>query len=208
MKKSILLKIVAAVLSAVLMLSFAACGDNSSENTEHSFVKFTMQSGGSFIMELYPEYAPETVENFLSLVNEGFYDGLTFHRVYEGFMAQGGDPDGNGTGGSDKNIKGEFSYNGFDQNTLSHDRGVVSMARSSQGYDTASSQFFICYSGDYKSSLDGQYAAFGKVIEGMEVVDSFTEGEMLYSSTDSNFTTPKDPIVIEKAEVIEYIAEN
>ena len=135
-----------------------------------SKVKVEMEKGGSFIIELMPEYAPKTVENFENLVKEGFYNGLTFHRVIDGFMAQGGDPMGNGMGGSDNNIEGEFAANGFAQNTLSHTRGVISMARS-MNPNSASSQFFICY--DDASFLDGQYAAFGKVTEGMEVVDDF-----------------------------------
>lgn len=196
-------KIIAILLSTVLLFSLAGCSGGSS-NAEHSFVKVTMETGDSFVIELMPEYAPETVENFLQLVESGFYDGLTFHRIYPGFMAQGGDPKGDGTGDSDKNIKGEFSANGFDKNTLSHDRGVVSMARGGNDMDSASCQFFICYSGDYKSSLDGQYAAFGKVIEGMETVDALAECERVYSVTDRNFTTPVDPPVMEKVEVIDY----
>ncbi len=163
-----------------------------------NLVKFTMEKGGSFIIELYPQYAPETVENFKNLVATGFYDGLTFHRVMEGFMAQGGDPEGTGYGGSGKNIKGEFRLNDFIGNTLSHTRGVVSMARS-QDYDSASSQFFICY--DDASFLDGQYAAFGKVIEGMEVVDSFLEIERRYSGRE--LSVPVEPIVIESAVIVE-----
>ncbi len=165
---------------------------------EHPQVKFTMENGGSFVMELYPEYAPQTVENFVELVSEGFYDGLTFHRVVEDFMAQGGDPEGTGMGGSSKKIKGEFSINGFEQNILSHTRGVVSMARSSS-YNSASSQFFICYSD--ATFLDGQYAAFGMVIQGMEVVDSFLEVERTMGS-DGALSKPVEPIVIEKAEVL------
>ncbi len=135
-------------------------------------VKVEMENGGVFVIELMPEYAPKTVENFEKLVKKGFYDGLTFHRVIDDFMAQGGDPMGNGMGGSDENIVGEFAGNGFVQNTLSHQRGVISMARSSNP-NSASSQFFICY--DDVSFLDGQYAAFGKVTEGMEVVDGFLD---------------------------------
>ena len=176
--------------------------ENKTESTkeassmEHSKVKFTMENGGEFIVELYPEYAPATVENFLSLVNDGFYDGLTFHRVVEGFMAQGGDPKGTGTGGSKKTIKGEFAANGFAQNTLSHTRGVISMARSAQN-DSASSQFFICYS-DGCAALDGSYAAFGKVIEGMDVVDSFCDVEMTYNSMGEK-ASPVEPIRIKTA---------
>lgn len=170
-----------------------------SSMSEHSKVKFTMENGGEFTVELYPEYAPATVENFLSLVNEGFYDGLTFHRVVEGFMAQGGDPTGTGSGGSKKTIKGEFASNGFSQNTLSHTRGVISMARSAQN-DSASSQFFICYS-DGCAALDGDYAAFGKVIDGMEVVDAFCDVEMKYNSMGEK-ASPVDPIKIKTAVVV------
>ncbi len=216
-----LLKIIALLTS--LMFVFCACANTSlttsddggngenvqqtqSENTNDekhdsssgNLVKFTMENGGSFIIELYPQYAPETVENFKNLVATGFYDGLTFHRVVEGFMAQGGDPEGTGYGGSEKTIKGEFRLNDFIGNTLSHTRGVVSMARS-QDYDSASSQFFICY--DDASFLDGQYAAFGKVIEGMEVVDAFLEIERRYSGRE--LSVPVEPIVIESAVIVE-----
>ena len=201
MKKSVLFKVLSAILACVLMLSFAGCGE---KKTEHSFVKVTMENGDSFIIELYPEYAPETVENFLNLVNSGFYDGLTFHRVIEGFMAQGGDPKGDGTGGSAKTIKGEFSENGFKDNTLNHDRGVISMARSEEP-NSASSQFFICYDSEScRASLDGKYAAFGKVIEGMEVVDSFLDVERGYVASDGTFSKPLEPILMKKVEVIDY----
>ena len=127
-----------------------------------------MQNGDTIKIELYPQFAPKTVANFEKLVGEGFYDGLTFHRVIAGFMIQGGDPMGNGMGGSDETIYGEFAINGFPKNTLHHDRGVISMARSSYP-NSASSQFFIMHADG--RFLDGQYAAFGKVIEGMEAVD-------------------------------------
>ncbi len=130
-------------------------------------VKITMESGDAITLELYPEIAPITVENFVSLVKEGFYNGLIFHRVIAGFMIQGGDPLGSGFGGSDKTIKGEFKLNGV-ENNLSHERGVISMARS-QMPNSASSQFFICHAD--ATFLDGQYAAFGRVIDGMETVD-------------------------------------
>lgn len=172
--------------------------DTNVSSGEHPRVKFTMENGGSFVMELYPEYAPQTVENFVELVSKGFYDGLTFHRVVDDFMAQGGDPEGTGFGGSSKKIKGEFAINNFEQNVLSHTRGVVSMARSSS-YNSASSQFFICYSD--ATFLDGQYAAFGMVIQGMEVVDSFLEVERTMGS-DRAISKPVEPIVIEKAEVL------
>ena len=131
-------------------------------------VTFEMENGKTFKAELYPEKAPNTVNNFLSLVKKGFYNGVIFHRIIAGFMIQGGDPDGRGTGGPGYHIKGEFSGNGFKQNDLKHERGVLSMARA-QHPDSAGSQFFVMHAeADY---LDGQYAAFGKVIEGMETVD-------------------------------------
>ena len=165
---------------------------------EHTQVKFTMENGKEFIIELYPEYAPDTAKNFKKLVSEGFYDGLTFHRVSPGFMAQGGDPEGTGFGGAKETIKGEFRANGFSQNTLSHQRGVVSMARSGNP-NSASSQFFICY-GD-ESFLDGNYAAFGKVIEGMETVDDFAKVELVYNSGGEK-SSPAEPIVIKNAVVL------
>ena len=136
---------------------------------EQNIVKaeITMVGGGKICLELYPDIAPKTVENFKTLASEGFYNGLIFHRVISGFMIQGGDPMGIGIGGSGKNIFGEFKLNGFN-NPLSHKRGVISMARS-QSPNSASSQFFICHAD--ATFLDGQYAAFGKVTEGMEVVD-------------------------------------
>lgn len=187
------------IMALLMVFSFSGCKKEETPETSGTQVKFTMEDGGSFVMELYPEYAPETCENFLSLVSEGFYDGLTFHRVIEDFMAQGGDPEGTGFGGSDKQIKGEFANNGFRQNTLSHTRGVVSMARSGNSYDSASSQFFICYVD--ATYLDGDYAAFGKVIEGMEVVDAFLDVERGMDSS-GYYSVPLTPIVIEKAEVI------
>ena len=126
-----------------------------------------MENGGLIKIELYPEIAPKTVANFEKLVKEGFYDGLTFHRIIPGFMIQGGDPLGNGMGGSEENIYGEFRMNGF-QNNLKHERGVISMARA-QSPNSASSQFFIMHAN--APHLDGGYAAFGRVIEGMDVVD-------------------------------------
>ena len=161
-------------------------------------VKVTMENGGEFIIELCPEQAPITCENFLKLVKSGFYNGLTFHRVIDGFMAQGGDPEGTGCGGSDENIKGEFRINGVN-NTLSHTRGVISMARS-QNPNSASSQFFICY-GDC-TFLDGQYAAFGKVTEGMEVVDDFLKIDRRMSFGGER-SVPVEPIVMKTVEIIE-----
>lgn len=131
-------------------------------------VTIEMTSGRVMKVELYPEIAPNTVNNFISLVKRGFYDGLTFHRCIPGFMIQGGDPEGSGMGGPGYSIKGEFAFNGI-QNDLTHTRGVLSMARSMDP-NSAGSQFFIMV--DRAPHLDGQYAAFGKVIEGMDVADA------------------------------------
>ncbi len=130
-------------------------------------VTITMDDGKDIVIELYPDIAPITVENFVKLVKDGFYDGLTFHRIIPGFMIQGGDPDGNGTGGPGWNIKGEFASNGV-KNDLKHTRGVISMARAMDP-DSAGSQFFIMHAD--APHLDGEYAAFGKVTEGMDEVD-------------------------------------
>ena len=132
------------------------------------WVQIDVQDYGTITAELYRDAAPITVDNFISLVKAGFYDGLTFHRVISGFMIQGGDPLGNGTGGSDQQIKGEFAKNGW-ENPIAHERGVLSMARANP-YDSASSQFFIVH--QEASHLDGSYAAFGRVLTGMEVVDA------------------------------------
>lgn len=144
-------------------------------NPENPQVTIEMDDGKKIVIELMPEYAPNSVNNFISLVQSGYYDGVVFHRVIPGFMIQGGDPTGTGAGGPGYSIKGEFANNGFTQNTLKHTRGVISMARQGNpydppsAYDTAGSQFFIMHD-DYPS-LDNDYAAFGKVLTGMKVVD-------------------------------------
>ena len=160
-----------------------------------SYVKIVTGKDEVILLELYPEVAPLTVQNFQKLVQEKFYDGLTFHRVIEGFMIQTGDPLGNGTGGSDTTIKGEFSKNGV-QNDLKHEKGVVSMARSAD-MDSASSQFFICSdTNESVSSLDGNYAAFGKTIAGLDVV------ERIYKvQTDSN----DKPLKTEKMKSVRFV---
>ena len=135
-------------------------------------VTIEMENGGVIKAELYPEIAPNTVANFVSLVESGFYDGLIFHRVIPGFMIQGGDPQGTGMGGPGYTIKGEFARNGFRQNNLKHSRGVLSMARSMMP-NSAGSQFFIMHAN--APHLDGDYAAFGKVTEGMDVVDGIAQ---------------------------------
>ena len=154
-------------------------------------VTFKVNSGKEFKAELYPDVAPNTVNNFISLVKKGFYDGTIFHRVIEGFMIQGGDPEGTGTGGPGYSIKGEFTANGF-KNDLVHDKGVLSMART-MAPDSAGSQFFVMH--ELSPHLDGQYAAFGKVIEGQDVVD-----EIATCRTDYN-DKPRQPQVMEKVTV-------
>ncbi|MBS6644242.1 MAG: peptidylprolyl isomerase [Clostridiaceae bacterium] len=160
-------------------------------------IKIYVKDYGTITAELEPDAAPVTVENFVSLAKEGFYDGLTFHRIMSGFMIQGGDPLGTGMGGSDRNIKGEFSKNGVD-NPLSHTRGAISMARS-RDMDSASSQFFIVH--EDSDFLDGEYAAFGYVTDGMDVVDKICES---VKAEDNNGTVKKEnQPVIEKIEVVE-----
>lgn len=138
---------------------------------QNPIVTITMENGDVIKAELYPEIAPNTVNNFISLINHNFYDGVCFHRVIKGFMLQGGDPDGNGTGSPGYEIKGEFTHNGF-KNDLKHTAGVLSMARTMIP-DSAGSQFFIMHQD--APHLDGEYAAFGKVIEGMDVVNKIAE---------------------------------
>ena len=155
-------------------------------------VTITMDDGGVITLELYPNIAPETVNNFVSLVNKGFYDGLSFHRIIPGFMIQGGDPLGNGTGGPGYSIKGEFKSNGF-RNDLRHERGVISMARAMDP-NSAGSQFFIMHAD--APHLDGSYAAFGKVIDGMGVVDSIASVR-----TNMFNDAPVTPVVIKSITV-------
>ncbi len=154
-------------------------------------VTFEMENGKTFKAELYPEIAPNTVNNFISLINKGFYNGLTFHRVIKGFMIQGGCPKGTGTGNPGYSIKGEFSSNGFATN-LSHDPGVLSMARA-MNPDSAGSQFFVMHK--KAPHLDGEYAAFGKVTEGMDVVNEIAECRTSWSDK------PVEPQVMKKVTV-------
>lgn len=161
------------------------------------YIEIDIKDYGKISAELYADKAPETVTNFVKLAKEGFYDGLTFHRIISGFMIQGGDPEGNGTGGSGENIKGEFEENGF-ENDIEHVRGVLSMARS-QDYDSASSQFFIMHAD--ASYLDGQYAAFGMVTEGIEVVDKICETVAV--EDDNGTVLPENQPVITSIKVID-----
>ena len=198
-------KFTAVLIAFMLCLGLCACGKdkadrNNSSNTEkygihHAVI--TVENYGEIKLELDGDTAPITVKNFTELAKSGFYDGLTFHRIISGFMIQGGDPNGNGTGGSDKTIKGEFSANGID-NKISHKRGVISMARS-KSYDSASSQFFIMHEdGTY---LDGQYAAFGHVTEGMETVDAIAKNTPV---TDNNGTVLREnQPIIKSVEIID-----
>ncbi len=160
-------KLITILCSFVLCISLFGC----QKETKDYIAKIEVKDYGTITVKLDGKTAPITVQNFVDLAKSGFYDGLTFHRIIEGFMIQGGDPNGNGTGGSDKTIKGEFKENGV-KNNIKHKRGVISMARSSD-YDSASSQFFIMQ--EDNDSLDGQYAAFGHVTKGMKVVDKICE---------------------------------
>ena len=211
---------------AVLVMGLSACGSSKSDTTSETkatkapkatetaevtkepeskttdtkgkhHAKIKVKDYGTIEVELDGDTAPITVANFIKLVNEKFYDGLTFHRIMSGFMIQGGDPLGNGTGGSDETIKGEFSSNGV-ENNISHKRGVISMARSSDP-DSASSQFFIMHQDS--TYLDGEYAAFGKVTKGMKVVDKSCEDA---TPTDGNGTIEKaDQPVIESIRMVD-----
>ena len=167
------MKTVIKVLLPVLLVVLSGCSSSTSTNTlkgKHN-VSIEVQDYGTIELELDADTAPESVTNFINLAKEGFYDGLTFHRIIDGFVIQGGDPAGNGSGGSETTIKGEFEENGV-ENDISHVRGVISMARS-QDYDSASSQFFIVHQDS--TFLDGQYAGFGHVTKGMDVVDKIVE---------------------------------
>lgn len=193
--------IVTAVLVAALIVAGVLLLGGKHKNTADDgllhgtyYAQIDVKDYGTITAELYADTAPITVTNFVNLVNQGFYDGLTFHRIISGFMIQGGDPEGTGMGGSDETIKGEFSSNGV-ENSIKHTRGTISMARS-QDPDSASSQFFIMHQdADY---LDGEYAGFGHVTSGMEVVDQICEKTPV---TDSNGTVEKsNQPVIEKIE--------
>ncbi len=216
----------AALLAALFLLALTGCGSNMKNasaslngakdqaaangasleeiaqqyaDNKNPVAIIEMDEGGCIVMELYKDIAPITVQNFISLANSGFYDGLTFHRIDPSFMIQGGDPDGNGTGGPGYEIEGEFSNNGH-KNDLSHTRGVVSMARRGSQtnpesmYNTAGSQFFIVVQDS--TFLDGDYAAFGKVLEGMDVVDGIANAER-------SGETPVSPRVMKTVRVAE-----
>lgn len=171
-------KIFTSILVLFSLLILSGCSNNEKDIEKNPLVTMEIEDYGTIKIELYPEYAPNTVANFVSLIENGFYDGLTFHRLVPGFVLQGGDPDGDGTGGPGYTIDGEFKANGYTKNTLSHDKGVISMARS-MDYDSASSQFFIVLDDSVKSSLDGMYAGFGRVTEGMEILEEIEANEKI-----------------------------
>ena len=229
------IKFVSTILAIILVLGLIAYVVNTIVKKQNFYVQnpiatIEVENFGTIKIELYPNYAPETVANFIALANNGFYDGLTFHRTIPDFMIQGGDPNGDGTGnatlkdlGQDSDdeytIKGEFIANGDNDNILKHERGVISMARSdyssyssslaTEGYNSASCQFFITTE-DSESSLDGLYAAFGKVTEGMDVVDKIanveveTREEQTDSNSDLTKDRPIDPPVITRIRVETY----
>lgn len=174
----------------------AASESTGPRSESNPIVTIEMDNGGTITVELYPDVAPNTVKNFISLIQQGFYDGLIFHRVMPGFMIQGGDPEGNGIGGPGYVIRGEFTANGF-QNDLSHTRGVISMARQSQPLDSAGSQFFIMVAD--APHLDGQYAAFGKVLDGMDTADEIVNQKI--DPNDPARTRPAQPMAISKMTV-------
>ena len=195
-------KIISLLLCLSLCLCFAGCGETENEKNDgyisspsvdsvgRKNAVITVKDFGEIKLELYGDLAPVTVDNFVKLAESGFYDGLTFHRIMKDFMIQGGDPEGTGMGGSDQNIFGEFSANGF-RNNISHVRGVISMARLEDDKNSASSQFFIVHQDS--TYLVGQYAAFGKVPEGIEVVDKIAE---ITSDPDSGFVEkPNQPVI-------------
>ena len=189
--------IIPMIIIVVTSLVFCACSKKDEEvpeiTTDTVNVEITMEDGGVIELELDNAVAPITVQNFVGLAEQGFYDGLTFHRIIPGFMIQGGDPEGTGEGGSGKTIKGEFELNGV-ENSISHTEGIISMARKPNDMDSASSQFFI--TNEISTFLDGEYAAFGRVVAGMNVVQDISSVE-----TDGNDKPLKD-VVIESIKVI------
>lgn len=199
----ILILVIAGVVFINLNTKSIPSNENKVEEEKNMYTtgkhhaEIIVKNYGTIVLELDADIAPITVSNFAKLANEGFYNGLTFHRIIDGFMIQGGDPEGNGTGGSDENIKGEFSINGV-KNTIKHVRGTISMARA-KSFDSASSQFFIVHQDS--SFLDGAYAGFGSVTSGIEIVDKICEDTQV---EDSNGTVLKEnQPVIEKVSMID-----
>ena len=183
------------IITSSISGGVAGCGSKSKP-----VIELEIEDYGTMTFELYPEYAPATVKNFVGLVESGFYNGTFFHRIVKDFMIQGGDPDGNGTGGSGRTIKGEFSENGYKNNTLIHTKGTISMARSLD-MDSASSQFFVIH-GDNAPHLDGKYAAFGKLISGQEVLDAIANISVSVNPMTRERSLPQEKAVIKTARVI------
>lgn len=206
-------KVVSLILMLCLVLiplaTFTSCTKTTESGTKYktssdptNYVLMTVKDYGQIIIELDPETAPITVANFKKLVSQKFYDGLTFHRISKGFMIQGGDPKGNGTGDAGETIKGEFSANGV-ENNLSHTRGVISMARG-EDMDSASCQFFICHADS--TFLDGNYAAFGRVIDGMDTVDAIANCKVTLAYLGAREVTwPVTKIYIQSVKFIELV---
>ena len=184
------------IIILVSILCLTGCGKKEYENP---IVTMNIKDYGTIKIELYPKYAPNTVANFVNLVEEGFYNGNTFHRLVPGFVLQGGDPEGNGTGDPGYSIKGEFRENGYTKNTLKHTTGIISMARS-MSPDSAGSQFFIVLADSQmiSASLDNKYAAFGKVIQGMDVIKNIEDSAEV---EDNQTGKLKENITIESATV-------
>ena len=189
-------KAVSIVMSAILiLLCFASCGSKGMKGTHHA--EMVIKNYGTVKIELYGDQAPLTVENFVNLCNKGFYNGLTFHRYVKDFVLQGGDPEGTGLGGCESSVKGEFSANGV-KNTIKHKKGVISMARNQFDFNSASSQFFICLKNSCSDDLDGQYAAFVKITDGMDIID-----KLCADLTESDCLPKDQQPVIETIKVID-----
>jgi peptidyl-prolyl cis-trans isomerase B (cyclophilin B) len=197
--KTILL--IAALILIVGVTALLVYNKTSKKTPKKVNVQIIMNDGNQMTLELDPKYAPETVANFVKLAKAGFYNGLTFHRIMKGFMIQGGDPLGNGMGGSGKNIKGEFADNGFAQNTLKHVKGVISMARG-EDMNSASSQFFIMDGS--APFLDGKYAAFGKMVSGESTLDAIANTPVVKNSEDE-LSVPTKDVIIKKVIVLDDI---
>lgn len=205
MKKNI--GLIIAMVIVIILIGYVLVSNvvQATRKVKNPIVTMEVENFGVVKIELYPDMAPNTVANFVSLINEGYYNGLTFHRAVEGFMIQGGDKEGTGSGRVDQTIPGEFLENGYERNTLRHDRGIISMARSdysnygktTEGYNSAFSQFFIMT--DNNTNVNGYYAAFGKVIDGMEVIDEIAKVESIQEK-DEEETTNKDEDDAEKAQ--------
>lgn len=207
-------KLIILVLAVVMSVVMVGCGSSNVETNDNTtsdndttkverpenlpIVTIKVKDFGTIEAELYPDKAPNTVNNFIELANSGFYDGVIFHRVVKGFMNQGGDPEGTGMGGPGYTIKGEFPDNGYKRNDLKHTTGVLSMARAKDP-DSAGSQFFIMAADS--PNLDGQYAAFGKAINGLDVVEAINNTEVVKNSSTGEKSTPETTIVIEEIRV-------